>query len=34
MHTVLESPMAGHCREIGSRTLSLTVTQGSRGTSG
>ena len=34
MHTVIASPVAGHCREIGSGTLSLTVTQGSRGTSG
>ena len=34
MHTELESPVAGHCREIGSGTLSLTVTHGSSGTSG
>ena len=35
MHTVLASPMAGHCRGISAaEDLSLTVTQGSRGTSG
>jgi hypothetical protein len=35
MHTVVESPVAGHCRGISAaEDLSLTVTQGSRGTSG